>query len=1556
MSNAALHYAILTASTDQAKTLVLVDGKVVKSSVANPTRGHFLACAGSLSDFANTLNTMTVKQSLIVGAVHNPNGAVLAVGNKIALTTVKNPKPNHAARCKDHIKNIKQSGFLLFDIDGNSAGLDEITAFIPELSGVGAVVKPSSSSMIYDKDGVQLVGAKGLHIYVAIADMSDAERVAAVFWGRMWLAGHGHYLISAGVNPMLLERGLFDATVLGKSERLSFEARPVLKDGLTQRDNVAVVVDGGVLDTALIADLTAVELAEIATLKQAARELVRPTHERVIATKKAAFIAKGNTAADYDGLSGRVLPRDFMVETAQGLFKVGDLDGSHNNLTMRDPFEPDYDGGSLTKAKFYWNDGKPVINSQAHGGVKYTIKAATKPAFADWLIAKQLNSPKTIYSFFFSNIKEAAAAVGVAFVASDLSVARSGKNNNVLPLASGDDSKLCAFVTLENHHGVTFPEFRFSTTKDNGLDIRFSTHSAAWALYNAGVLPVGKLTAGKATVAKALKEQTPAVSLQTPLQKENRVAELAKEYAAASDDLAESYYLQRAFTSFAPAHAVLGSRVWSDESSADYLAAVLPVLKDAGMRYGVDDKGGFLIARLQNKSDKAVGYQKIYDVEVNLGERGNQLIDGQCLDGSRASAFLALGTAAAKFDDYVFVAHDLLSGVAVFLATGKPVFVAMTKPALVSTDKVNAKTGLFEVVETSPVADVLKVVKGFGYKRAVIAAGNHALGKGGNADVWAALKAAKTHGARVFVSSCASFYDVLLRHDMATLKAQLKFKKNPVEVVPEANVFDGALQLLGVCPDKLVYKHTWYCAASAVSNQFDMSLPEAELMIAAALVGRGVALETAKQNAAKAVGQALYKALERCKVKNTAEFEGFDGVFNSQNIVHKEKVSFVLSCATKLPRTKKINGKEITVKGANTHRLSFDKYVDMLNRHGMRNLAQAHKILLHKGIWLDRRPMGTGKTELMGAVLALAEARNGSCSYICHRQSLVANSSDRINATSYKALNSMAKTHNEMSISLCVNSIVNSFYNEFVTSFTNVLFIDEIRQTLEHIAVGTVKSSERKAVYDTLIAAINNADYVLASDADLNQATVDWLRVNFPEKKFFGLMCDVKPPTAVIEYGHYDAVWNAAIECVNAGLNTLVQCDSSNAAMAMYAAIKHPSRKVLVITGDNKGGDNAEDTRAKQFLLNPNEEIKHYDCVIHSPVIGTGVSITCDHVQAHFALFRGILAENEVLQMIGRNRPSKKITIGFNDKHTKNRVSNADNLRDGELKARERVQGGVIVTDALDFFRISVVAARNDSLNDYAVQSLLLMRLKGYQLSRFVGDLSNDEQKTARKAAKLAHCLGVVKFNDEGRINFHEAMKLERAESLTQEESHSLEHFKIIEGLALSSAVDGIGLPCVSEDDVLAWDGGRILKTIRNREIAEATRDQRKAVDIEHAGFKSVAKGFFIDGVLFEAVGKAVDQERAAWICDLLQEHHKELGALGLGNYERASKYVFRTLNNFLAHFGYKLDAKQKGAGKDRGDRVYTLVSDETIDAIVARRGANVNAFKAVCVTDDVLI
>jgi hypothetical protein len=63
-----------------------------------------------------------------------------------------------------------------------------------------------------------------------------------------------------------------------------------------------------------------------------------------------------------------------VLYTEKGERLAGSLTAKDDGLTMCDPFEPDYDGGSKTKAIFYWNDGKhPIINSQAHGGMIYTL-------------------------------------------------------------------------------------------------------------------------------------------------------------------------------------------------------------------------------------------------------------------------------------------------------------------------------------------------------------------------------------------------------------------------------------------------------------------------------------------------------------------------------------------------------------------------------------------------------------------------------------------------------------------------------------------------------------------------------------------------------------------------------------------------------------------------------------------------------------------------------------------------------------------------------------------------------------------------------------------------------------------------------------------------------------------------------------------------------------------------------------------------------------------------------------------------------------------------------
>lgn len=1061
--------------------------------------------------------------------------------------------------------------------------------------------------------------------------------------------------------------------------------------------------------------------------------------------------------------------------------------------------------------------------------------------FNEFLTANGLDDPYRIYDYFFNQIQDAASAVGIDLAISDLDLSRDNKTNRLRVSDKSAKGKVVAYVTLQDKQGVKLPYFRFYTNKGGGVDESFSCYNALWALYKAAK-PIDK-TAKPPAEKRAIKSVVPN-DLQNALWKEQQVAKWGNEHLNGSLACEESLYLQAKFGEFV-----------HDAAKASALA---------GIKRGQDKYGDYLIVRMENKAGRVVGYQKIYDELVQFrADEEPRNKDYRFLTDGKKGAFVKIGVAE-KLDDYVFIVEGLATGLSVYLATGKAVFVAG---------------------DASNLAAVLDAVQSLGFKRPIIAADNDVSDKG-NTGIYAALKAAKTHSARIFVANLdnqkADFNDVLIARGMGALKKQLIFRSNAVEIIPERNAFEGALQLLALCQKNQLKKHVWIACSTAVSNQFLVDLDDAAARIAETLAQRGEDVWAVREDVDRVIKKALFYAVKRCKAKNTASFNGFNAI---------------VDCTTR------------------------------------DNDSIAAEILNNKGIWLDSRPMGTGKTELMGSVLALATLRNLSSSYICHRQSLVANSSERIKAISYKKINSGKDLMYENAIALCINSIINPRFCSYVTQYSNVIFIDEIRQTLEHVAIGSINASERKSVFDALILAIKTADYVLGSDADLNQVTVDWLKHNFPEKAFFGLTCEPRTPKAEIAYSSYEAAFNAAIKSALAGTATLIQCDSIKASKTVFEAVNRPHLKVLLVNSENKA-----DADQARFLLNPDEEIKNYDTVIHSPVIGSGVSITCDHIKAHYALFRGVLAENEVLQMIGRNRNSDVIVVGFNDKHVKNRVNSAKTLLDGEVIGRARIVDGEPIIDALDRLRIKVISRHNDSLNDVAVQSLLLMRMKGYRLKRFEGDESIEQLAVARECARTVHCKGVLGADV---ISALDAYKLEKAESITQEESYKLERYNIEYGFALPSTQP------MTTDDVVFFDSGRVLKVINNREIANASKEQRTAVDEKNGGFKSVAKGFHIDVLLMCLADKTVDQYHAKAVLDYLQKNHAEIAACGLGNFSKVSKYPIRAVNQFLEHFGYQLIGRKISQGARKGDRVYKLKSDERIDEIVARRTVQ-NPYKSV--------
>jgi hypothetical protein len=371
------NFSVLTATTPQNKVFSLDNGKLKKSSSVNPYAGNFKSVAiDSLEQFANGLTRLNPKQSLVLGTIKGLNA-----GESIGLCVKGKESATQISKTLDFISYTKNSGFMLVDIDQAGHYTDFLNLF-PEIKA--AVIKPSSSSFVYDAYGTEVIGGKGWHIYIPVANQSEIDAFKDLFWQRQWLAGHGHYLLSAGVNPAMLERGLFDKAVFSP-ERLIFEAKPTLHSGLVQNAPAPIVI--GTIDQALkLSDFvtySADDLLKIEVLKEAAREAVRPAQKVAIKAAKRDYIKKSGLPAkvaltNYKQLQNSTLTHDFEVITQKyGTVKVADLlanPAKFNNCTLADPYDPNYDGGSKTKARFYWNDGvNPCINSQAHGGIVYRI-------------------------------------------------------------------------------------------------------------------------------------------------------------------------------------------------------------------------------------------------------------------------------------------------------------------------------------------------------------------------------------------------------------------------------------------------------------------------------------------------------------------------------------------------------------------------------------------------------------------------------------------------------------------------------------------------------------------------------------------------------------------------------------------------------------------------------------------------------------------------------------------------------------------------------------------------------------------------------------------------------------------------------------------------------------------------------------------------------------------------------------------------------------------------------------------------------------------------------
>lgn len=397
----AINFTVITSEKPQILTKVYtVDGQGTlqnPQTKANLVKGKAqIHTATSMAEFVKIRSNLATNQALMMGVF---SGA--ACGNSLDVYSQKEyerlGKPQGAVtRQNKNCEWSNGSGLMMLDYDpqGDETPLSReqfistVSKFIP-LNETSFAHCYSSSSFIF-VDGVQVRGAKGQRIYVAVKDAGDIERAAKVLFDRLWLAGFGFYVVSEAGS--LLERSVIDSSVF-QTSRLDFAAGAACGERVTQQHPEPIVNEGSFLDTKqVLKDLTPAELAELEVIKRKAKLDIAPQAENIKAlyvqdraletlTKHGITQPNAQQLEEAKNIIKRavdnaVLYGDFPIylddNTAVSVGEILDNPSKYHKRKTKDPLEPEYNGRKTTGI-LYLFDGRPCLYSQAHGGRTFKL-------------------------------------------------------------------------------------------------------------------------------------------------------------------------------------------------------------------------------------------------------------------------------------------------------------------------------------------------------------------------------------------------------------------------------------------------------------------------------------------------------------------------------------------------------------------------------------------------------------------------------------------------------------------------------------------------------------------------------------------------------------------------------------------------------------------------------------------------------------------------------------------------------------------------------------------------------------------------------------------------------------------------------------------------------------------------------------------------------------------------------------------------------------------------------------------------------------------------------
>jgi hypothetical protein len=391
------------------KHIELVDGKVSNNSshcaMGEGSAWRVRIALNHIATLAEIINKLGPREAYADGRLRDGLADKVRIVVASRLANFQG-RPDVAARTKvDLVFAEGAAGIALIDVDHKGMRDDQrlriretggvwkvLCAVLPALANTARVVRDSTSHGLRNREtGEDYPDSGGSHTAAAVADSADIPRFLADFSDRLWLAGWGWGMVSAAGS--FLERSLVDKAV-ASPERLIFEAPPVIVPPLEQAPRLAVAYEGAILDTLTACPpLTAAEQAKAQKLKDAESLRLKPEREekrakwseghikRIVATGIPEPEARAQVAGwlDRRELTGDFpLPFDDPKLAGTTVADVLAHPAKFIDKTLADPFEgPSY---GRSKARIYRREnGSLFINSFAHGGIHYQLKAAPEP-------------------------------------------------------------------------------------------------------------------------------------------------------------------------------------------------------------------------------------------------------------------------------------------------------------------------------------------------------------------------------------------------------------------------------------------------------------------------------------------------------------------------------------------------------------------------------------------------------------------------------------------------------------------------------------------------------------------------------------------------------------------------------------------------------------------------------------------------------------------------------------------------------------------------------------------------------------------------------------------------------------------------------------------------------------------------------------------------------------------------------------------------------------------------------------------------------------------------